>query len=149
MPLRVDIVTRERALITRMADMVILPGIEGQMGVLEGHAPLLSTLDFGEIVLHHGDNTEYIAVSGGVVEVRPDKVTVLANAAEHADEIDIERAEAAMARAQALLESTPPPQRRPVMIAALKKSTWRVRVARRRQSQIPGATRSGAQDSSN
>ena len=133
MPLRVDIVTREGALIGTEADMVVLPGIDGQMGILEGHAPLLSTLDIGEIALQRGDETEYIAVSGGVVEVRPDKVTVLAEAAEQAEEIDIERAEAARERARQLLESTPPPQRRPVMIAALKKSTWRIRVAQRRR----------------
>jgi F-type H+-transporting ATPase subunit epsilon len=133
MPLQVDIVTRERRLIGTEADMVVLPGIDGQMGILEGHAPLLSILDIGEIIIHRGDETEYIAVSGGVVEVRPDKVTVLAEAAEQAEEIDIERAEAARERARQFLESTPPPQHRPVMIAALKKSTWRIRVAQRRR----------------
>lgn len=132
MPLLVDIVTRERSLLSTEADMVVLPGVSGQMGILEGHAPLLSALDIGEIVLHNGDERRYIAVSSGVVEVRPDKVTVLAETAEQAHEIDLERAQAARDRARQLLESVPPPQRRPVMIAALKKSTWRVRVAERR-----------------
>ena len=107
MPIQVEIVTRDRALFGGEADMVLLPGVEGQMGVMEGHAPLLSTLDIGEIVLQTGDQTEYIAVSGGVVEVRPDKVTVLAEAAEHADEIDIERAEQARERARQLLGRQP------------------------------------------
>ena len=68
--------------------MVTLPGRRGQMGVLRGHAPLLSTLEIGEIVLHKGNEVRYIAIGGGVVEVRPDKVTVLAEVAEHAEEID-------------------------------------------------------------
>lgn len=133
MPIQVEIVTPDRELVRGEADMIILPGVDGQMGVRAGHEPLLSTLDIGEIVLHRGSDTEYIAVSGGVVEVRPDKVTVLAEAAEEAEEIDIERAEAARERARQLLESNPPPQRRAVMIAALRRSNLRLRVARRRR----------------
>lgn len=134
MAIQVEIVTRDRSLYAGEADMVLLPGVEGQMGVMEGHEPLLSTLDIGEIVLRSGDQTEYIAVSGGVVEVRPDKVTVLAEAAEHADEIDIERAEQARERARQLLAESPPPERRIQMVEALRKSTWRIRVARRRHT---------------
>ena len=137
MPLQVEIVTRERRLLNTQADVVILPGELGQMAVMEGHAPLLSTLEIGEIVLKTGDEREYVAVHGGVVEVRPDKVTVLADMAEQAEEIDIERADVARERAHQLLESTPPPQRRPVMIAALKKSTWRIRVAQRWSTTAP------------
>jgi F-type H+-transporting ATPase subunit epsilon len=140
MPLQVEIVTRERALIGAEADMVILPGVEGQMGILEGHAPLISLLSIGEIVLHRGSDTQYIAVSGGVVEVRPDKVTVLAEAAEHAEEIDLERAEAARERARQLLASGPPPQRRAVMIAALRRSNLRIRVAQRGRSSYQGSS---------
>ena len=138
MPIKVDIVTREGALLDTEADMVILPGIDGQMGVMAGHAPLLSTLNIGEIVLHRGGDTEYVAVSGGVVEVRPDKVTVLAEAAEHADEIGIKRAEAARERARQLLASSPPPQRSAVMIAALRRSNLRLRVAQRRSRPLQG-----------
>ena len=138
MPIKVDIVTREGALLDTEADMVILPGIDGQMGVMAGHAPLLSTLNIGEIVLHRGGDTVYVAVSGGVVEVRPDKVTVLAEAAEHADEIGIKRAEAARERARQLLASSPPPQRSAVMIAALRRSNLRLRVAQRRSRPLQG-----------
>lgn len=138
MAIQVEIVTRDRALYGGEADIVLLPGVEGQMGVMEGHEPLLSTLDIGEIVLRKGDQTEYIAVSGGVVEVRPDKVTVLAEAAEHADEIDIERAEQARERARQLLAESPPPERRIQMVEALRKSTWRIRVAHRKRP--PGST---------
>ena len=144
MPIKVDIVTREGALLTTEADMVILPGLDGQMGVMVGHAPLLSTLNIGEIVLHRGSDTEYVAVSGGVVEVRPDKVTVLAEAAEHADEIDIARAEAARERARQLLESSPPPQRRAVMVEALRRSNLRLRVAQRRKTSLQGRPYAGS-----
>lgn len=136
MTILVEIVTRDRALFGREVDMVLLPGVEGQMGILGGHAPLLSTLDIGEIVLRTGDETEYIAVSGGVVEVRPDKVTVLAESAEHFEEIDIERAEAARERARQLLASSPPPERRIAMVESLRKSTWRIRVAQRRHTSM-------------
>ena len=134
MSILVEIVTRDRALFHDHVDMVQLPGGDGQIGVLEGHTPLLSTLEIGEIVLRRQDETEYIAVSGGVVEVRPDKVTVLAEAAEHFEEIDIERAEIARERARQLLASSPPPERRIEVSEALRKSTWRIRVAHRRRS---------------
>ena len=85
MGIQVDIVTPERLLVSDEVDMVTLPGVDGQMGILRGHAPLLSTLDIGEIVLHRGTDAEYMAIGGGVVEVRPDKVTILADTAEQAD----------------------------------------------------------------
>lgn len=133
MSIWVDIVTPERLLISDEVDMITLPGVDGQMGILGGHAPLLSTLDIGEIVLHRGEATEYVAVGGGVVEVRPDKVTVLATVAEHAEEIDIERAESARERARrSLEEEASSAGRRPVMLAALRRSNLRLKVARRR-----------------
>jgi len=82
MTIQVDIVTPERELFSGEVDMVTLPGSDGQMGIMAGHAPLLSTLDIGEIMLHRGNEIEYIAVGGGVVEVRPNKVNVLADVAE-------------------------------------------------------------------
>ena len=92
MSIKVDIVTPEKMLFSGDVEMVTLPGTNGQMGILRGHAPLLSTLDIGEIVLHSREGNEYVAVSGGVVEVRPDKVTILADVAEAGTEIDEERA---------------------------------------------------------
>lgn len=89
MPILVDIVTPERRLLSQEVDMVTVPGVDGYMGILRGHAPLLSTLDIGEIVLRKGNDVQYIAIGGGVIEVRPDKVTILAESAESADEIDI------------------------------------------------------------
>lgn len=133
MTIQVDIVTPERELFSGEVDMVTLPGTDGQMGIMAGHAPLLSTLDIGEIMLHRGNEVEYIAVGGGVVEVRPDKVNVLADVAEYAEEIDIERAQAALERAKESLASNIPAERRPVMLAALRRSSLRLKVARHRR----------------
>ena len=132
MSILVEIVTPERRLLSEEVDMVTLPGIEGQMGILRGHIPLLTTLDIGEIVLHTKNNTRHIAVGGGVVEVRPDKVTILAESAEQAEEIDLQRAEAARERARTSL-STAGPQRDPSAVAALRKSNLRLKVAQRRR----------------
>jgi F-type H+-transporting ATPase subunit epsilon len=133
MPVLVDIVTPERRIFSEEVDMITLPGTDGQMGVLRGHAPLLTTLDIGEIILHRGNDAQYIAVSGGVAEVRPDKVTVLADIAERADEIDETRAAAALERARQSLAENPPPQRRVVIEAALRRSNLRLRVAQRKR----------------
>jgi F-type H+-transporting ATPase subunit epsilon len=134
MPIKVDIVTRDRRLISDEVDMITLPGSAGQMGVLRGHAPLLSTLDIGEVVLHKGNDVRYIAIGGGVVEVRPDKVIVLAESAEHADEIDEARANAARERARLSLEENPSRERKIQIEAALRRSTLRLKVARRRSN---------------
>ncbi len=134
MTIHVDIVALDREVVNADVDMVTLPGIEGQMGILGGHAPLLSLLDFGEIILHRGGETEYIAVHGGVVEVRPDKVTILADTAESSDEIDEARARAALDRARQLLDENPPPSQRPVFEAAVRRSNLRLKVAQRRRS---------------
>lgn len=134
MGIQVDIVTPERLLISEEVDMVTLPGVDGQMGILSGHAPLLTTLDIGEIILHRGSDVEHLAVAGGVVEVRPDKVTILADVAESAGDIDIARAEEARERARQALEEGVPVEHRPVMLAALRRSNLRLKVARRRRT---------------
>ncbi len=137
MSILVDIVTPERRLLSEEVDMVTIPGIDGQMGIMGGHVPLLSTLDIGEIVLHARNEQRFIAVSGGVVEVRPDKVTIMADTAEQAEEIDIERAQAALEAARTSLAEAGP-QRDPSAHAALQRSNLRLRVARRRRSSRPG-----------
>ena len=130
--LQVDIVTPYRSLFSGRVNMVTLR-ISGQMGILPGHAPLLSTLDIGEIILHIGNDSRFIAVGGGVVEVRPDKVTILADTAETPEDIDAARAQDALARAQQLLATNPPPHERPVVEAAVRRSSLRLKVARRHQ----------------
>lgn len=137
MPILVDIVTRDRRLLTDEVDMITLPGSAGQMGILRGHAPLLSTLEIGEVVLHKGNELRYIAIGGGVVEVHPDKVIVLAESAEQADEIDEARAAEARERARHSLEENPPRERKVVIEAALRRSNLRLKVARRRSHRPP------------
>jgi F-type H+-transporting ATPase subunit epsilon len=145
--LQVDIVTPERSLFTGQVDMVTLPGSLGQMGILPGHAPLLTTLDIGEIILQTGNVTQYVAVSGGVVEVRPNKVTILADTAETPEDIDAERAQAALDRAEQLLATNPPPHERPMVEAAVRRSALRLRVARKHQGRrvAEGLNYEGAQ----
>jgi F-type H+-transporting ATPase subunit epsilon len=133
MTIQVEIVTPERELMSTEVDMVSLPGVDGQMGIMGGHAPLLTTMDLGEIALHRGNDVEYLVVAGGVVEVRPDKVTILADVAEHVDEIDVDRAEAARERARQSLAEGVPADYRPVMEAALRRSNLRLKVAHRRR----------------
>ena len=138
MTIQVEIVTPSRQLYSGAVQMVTLPGVEGEMGVLAGHAPLLTTLNIGEITLHSADGeAEYIAVSGGVVEVLPDQVIVMARSAERAEDIDIARAEAAMQRAEDALNTRSPEERRPVEVA-YRLSQLRLKVARRRRSSRPG-----------
>ncbi len=129
--LQVEIVTPARKLWSGEVEMVTLPGALGQMGILPGHAPLLSTLDIGEIILHTGTTQQFIAVSGGVVEVRPGKVTILADTAESSEEIDEERAQAALARAEKLLAENPPPSERPVIEAAVRRGNLRLKIVRK------------------
>jgi F-type H+-transporting ATPase subunit epsilon len=140
MPIEVEIVTPRRQLFAGEVEMITLPGADGQMGVLRNHAPLLTILNIGEIVLHLPDGRQdYIAVSGGVVEVRPNKVIVLAQSAERADEIDIDRAQAALQRAQESIRNRGTQERRPVELA-LERSRVRLKVAeRRRRQRTPGS----------
>jgi F-type H+-transporting ATPase subunit epsilon len=98
--LKLDIVTAERVVYTEAVDAVIAPGVEGQLGILPHHAPLMTILQAGELVVRRGNHEDIMAISGGFMEVRPDRVIVLADSAERAEEIDLARAEAAKRRAE-------------------------------------------------
>jgi F-type H+-transporting ATPase subunit epsilon len=98
--LTLEIVTPDRSLVREEVDEVQLPGSEGYFGVLPGHTPLLATLKVGELWYRIGQDKHYLAVAGGFVEVLPDRVTVLAQLGERAEEIDVARAEAAKRRAE-------------------------------------------------
>ena len=98
--LRFEIVTPERAVVREAVDEVQIPGAEGYFGVLPGHTPLLAALDVGELWFRQGNERYYISVAFGFAEVLPDRVTILAQIAERAEEIDVERAEAAVRRAR-------------------------------------------------
>lgn len=133
MPIRCEIVSQDRMVYEGDVDIVILPGEAGEMGVLPNHAPLLSTLRFGFLKVRRGDEEEVFTIAGGVVEVQPDIVTVLADAAENVEEIDISRAEDARRRAEEFLKEGPPPDTDTylAMEAALKRSNLRLEAVRR------------------
>ena len=94
MALRLRIITPERRVYVKDVDMVIAPGVEGQLGILPHHAPLITALTYGELRVKRGGDEESFAIGGGYMEVQPDGVTVLANTAEHVEEIDLDRATA-------------------------------------------------------
>jgi F-type H+-transporting ATPase subunit epsilon len=98
--LKLDIVTAERVVYSADVDIVIAPGVEGQLGILPHHAPLMTILQAGELVVRKGGQEDSLAISGGFLEVRPDRVIILADSAERAEEIDVARAEAARKRAE-------------------------------------------------
>lgn len=98
--IRLEIVTAERVVYTEDVDIVIVPGAEGQLGILPHHAPLMTILTCGEIITRRGTEEDIMAISGGFLEVRPDRVIILADSAERAEEIDGARAEAARERAE-------------------------------------------------
>jgi F-type H+-transporting ATPase subunit epsilon len=133
MPLKLDIVTAERNVYSDEVDMVTAPGIEGELGILPRHAPLMTALQPGELRIRKGDEVEYFAIGGGFLEVRPDRVIVLADSAERADEIDIERAEAARRRAEEMLQKGVPEGQIEAIEGALRRSKVRLKVARRRR----------------
>ena len=105
MPILLEIVTPERLAYSDTVDAVVLPGSEGEMGVLPHHAPLLATLGIGELRIRKGGAEEAFAIVGGFVQVRPDKVVVMAETADMASEIDLEKAQEARREAERALES--------------------------------------------
>ena len=98
--LLLEVVTPDRLVLSTEADVVVLPGVEGQFGVLPGHIPFLSALQIGEMYYRKGGQTEYLAISGGFAEVTGTKVTIVAEAAEKGREIDVDRAKRALERAE-------------------------------------------------
>ncbi len=137
MPLTVEITTVERNVLTEDGvDEVVAPGIEGQFAVLPQHAAFMTMLNPGELLLKKAGNEETYAVTGGFFEVIDDRVIVLADAAEHAEEIDIERAEAARERAHLALERRESIEDLASAQAALQRAMIRLRVAevRRRRT---------------
>ncbi|HLF88781.1 MAG TPA: ATP synthase F1 subunit epsilon [Anaerolineales bacterium] len=133
MPIRCEIVSQDRMVWEGDADMVVLPGTDGEMGILPHHAPLLSTLKFGVIKVRAHGREEIFTVAGGVAEVQPDIVTILADAAENVAEIDVARAEAARERAEEMLKAGPPPETDTYLAieAALRRSNLRLDAVRR------------------
>lgn len=136
--MRLDIVSAERVVYSEDVDVVVAPGVEGQLGILPHHAPLMTTLQAGELRVRKGGEEFFLAISGGFLEVRPDRVIVLADAAERAGEIDIVRAEEAKRRAEEQLSRRAPGVDTAQAEAALRRSLIRLKVAERRKRK-PGA----------
>ena len=127
--LHVEVVTAEREIYNGEADMVVAKGTEGMLGILPRHAALLTTLAIGEMRIKLGDAEEPLFVAGGFLEVRDNVVTVLADTAEHAEEIDEARAEEARRRAQERLEQATSDVERADMLGALERAINRIKVA--------------------
>ena len=128
---KLDIVTAEKLIYSGDVDIVIAPGSEGQLGILPHHAPLMTALDAGELIARKGTEEYTLAISGGFLEVLPDRIIVLADAAERAEEIDISRAEAAKKRAQENLAHSASQVEVAVAEAALHRAIARIEVAER------------------
>lgn len=104
--IKLDIVTPDRLLFSGEVDEVSVPGVEGYLGILPGHAPLLSELKIGEVMYRQGEKRTYLFCSWGFLEVLPDRVSVLAELAERAEDINVNRAEVSKDRAEKRLKST-------------------------------------------
>jgi F-type H+-transporting ATPase subunit epsilon len=126
---RLELVTAERMVYSDDVDMVIAWGLEGQLGILPHHAPLMTMLQPGELIIKKDNEETYMAMSGGFLEVRPDKVIILADACERAEEIDLARAEEAKRRAGEIMEAPSPETDSAAAEAALRRSLVRLKVA--------------------
>ena len=139
MPIRCEIVSQDRKVFEGDVDIVVAPGAAGEMGILPHHAPLLTALKTGVLKVRHNGQEDFYAISGGFMEVQPTLVTVLADAAEASDEIDVSRAEEARRRAEESLKNAPRESDAHLQAeAALRRSNLRLTVAKRRHSGLPG-----------
>jgi F-type H+-transporting ATPase subunit epsilon len=138
MPLQLDIVTPERLAYSDEVDEVVVPGSQGELGILPHHAPLVTTLGVGELRIKKGGTEEAFAVVGGFLQVRPDRVVVMAETADMASEIDLERAQAARREAEKTLEAGfVEPADLAIARAALQRALLHIRVAERRRREGP------------
>jgi F-type H+-transporting ATPase subunit epsilon len=135
---RLEIVTAERMVFSDDVSALIAWGVEGQLGILPHHAPLMTMLQAGDLLIRKDKEEEFFAISGGFLEVRPDKVIILADACERVDEIDIARAEEAKKRAQETMKAAPLSADAAAAEAALRRSLARLKVAEKRRRKPQG-----------
>jgi F-type H+-transporting ATPase subunit epsilon len=135
---KLEIVTAERMIFSDDVSAVIAWGVEGQLGILPHHAPLMTMLQPGDLMIRKDKEEEYLVISGGFLEVRPDKVIILADACERAEEIDLARAEEAKRRAQETMKAAPLSVEAATAEAALRRSLARLKVADKRRRKPPG-----------
>jgi F-type H+-transporting ATPase subunit epsilon len=128
--LKLEMVTPYKRVLSEEVDEITAPGFVGELGILPEHTPLLTTLKVGELSYKKGSETFHIAVNWGYLEVENDTVTVLADTAERADEIDLARAKAALGRAEEALKGLPQEDKKyMIMEAALQRALVRIQVA--------------------
>jgi len=128
--LKLDMVTPYKKVLSEEVDEIIAPGVAGELGFLPGHTPLLTTLKIGELTYRKGSSVYHVALNWGYVEIEDDKVTVLAETAEPADEIDLARAKAAFGRAEDALKKLEADDKDfKIMEAALQRAIIRIQVA--------------------
>jgi F-type H+-transporting ATPase subunit epsilon len=133
-PVRLDIVTAERLVYSEEVDLVVAPGVEGELGILPHHTPLMTTLQAGEMIVRRGNEEFSLAISGGFLEIQPDRIIVLADSAERDDEIDLQRAEDARRRARERLDSRSSGNVDVLQVeAALHRSMARIKVAQKKR----------------
>jgi len=135
--IKLEIVSAESVVFSEDVDVVVAPGVEGQLGILPHHAPLMTMLQPGELLVRKGGEEFFLVVSGGFLEVRPDRIIVLADAAERVEEIDIARAEEAKRRAEERLRQHAPDIDSTRAEAALRRSLVRLQVAEKRRRRRP------------
>jgi F-type H+-transporting ATPase subunit epsilon len=129
--IQLQIVSADRSLLNETVDEVVIPGFDGYFGVLPGHTPMLAVLQVGELWYRQGQDKHYVSIAFGFAEVLPDRVTILAQIAEKADEIDLARAEAAKKRAEERLAQPVVDMDAERARIALLKATIRLQVASR------------------
>ncbi|HZS15426.1 MAG TPA: F0F1 ATP synthase subunit epsilon [Candidatus Dormibacteraeota bacterium] len=136
--LQVELVTAEGRVLSQEADFVRAPGLAGELGVLPHHIPLMTPLRPGEVLVRNEGNEEFLFVAGGFLEVLPDKVVILADAAERAEDIDEARAEEARRKAQQLMEQKVSDEDAAEAAAALERAMYRLRIAEMRKRRRGG-----------
>jgi F-type H+-transporting ATPase subunit epsilon len=135
MPLHVEIVTQQRKIFDEQGcSMVVAPGTEGEMGILPHHTPLLTTLRYGELRVKKGGAEESFIIYGGVMEVRPDKVVILADEADLSARVNIRKIEEAKARIATILEQGLPPEEQTLYLAELRRAELAIDIYRKTRS---------------
>ena len=145
--MRLEIITAEQRVYDDEVEMIVAPGLEGQLGILPHHAPLMTALQPGEILIRKDGEETYLAVTGGFMEVIGNKVTVLADACERSDEIDEARAQEAVERARERLAHQETDVQLEQAVASMRRAQVRLNVVRRRRSRSglpPGSGDGGA-----
>jgi len=137
MPIHLEIVTAERVVLSDDVDQINAPTKDGRVGILPRHMPLLTILDVGQLDIIKGGTTTSLAVSGGFMEVLPTRVTILADTAERADEIDEARAEAARRHAEERIAQRQSDQEMALAEAELRRALIRLRVAQLKRNRRP------------